>query len=86
MKHTQYKVYLIEEITMTTTFKIGDTVMLPRFANYNPKYDRDRAGKIREVRQGRLTSYRIGKLRYLEAMLRPVNWNTLTLMAEDQND
>jgi len=60
--------------------------MLPRFANYNPRFDRDKAGRIQEIRQGRLTSYRIGSTWYLEAMLRPVNGNTLTLMAKDQDE
>ncbi len=64
-------------------YKIWDIVLLPRFWNYNPKFDRDVCGKIQEVRQWRLISYRIWSKRYLEDILRPVNSNSFNLISKD---
>jgi hypothetical protein len=66
-------------------YKIWEIVLLPRYGNYNPKYDRDIQGKIKEIRKGRFISYLIWKSWYLEELLRPINSSTISLYAKDQD-
>ena len=63
-------------------YKVWDIVLLPRFWNFNRKYDRDIPAEIKEIRVGRLISYRIGNKWYLEDLLRPTNNNTFTLITK----
>jgi len=58
-------------------YKVWDHVLLPRKATYNPKYDRDIWGVIKEIREWRYTSYLIWKTRYLEQMLREMGGTAL---------
>lgn len=58
-------------------YNIWDKVLLPRFWNYNPKFDRDIWGVIKQVRYFRHISYLIWNSRYLEEVLRDIWWTAL---------
>lgn len=62
---------------MKAKYKIWDPVMLPRFGNYNPKFDRDVYGYVKEIREWKRISYLVGNTRYLEEVLRDMWWTAL---------